>query len=151
MDLNRMMAGNNKQQKVYQMTFFSDPHHALDRMMISAEWSLLEFLEEYREALLSAGDLVGGKDGVSLVQGLYDDISTNGLAAHGVRRRLAAFMALLSFQIVGASGRAEYVCFDEINLLDSRTGDIRFLNGRLANLRAAIVAKRAQDTAPLIE
>ena len=145
MDLNRDDGG--QQQKVYPMTYPFNPHCAANRKVASAEWSLLAFLDERRAALLSAGKLLGGKDGLSLVQGLYDRISSDGLAAGGVRRRLAALLALLSLQNVGDPDRVESACFAEIDIPDPRIEEICMLTDELGRLMAAIAGKPVREAA----
>ncbi|MDV7142025.1 hypothetical protein R3X27_04945 [Tropicimonas sp. TH_r6] len=147
MDLNREMAGNYEPWKVYQMTCFYTTHHVPDRMITSAEWSLLQSLEQDREALLSAGKLLGGKDGLSLVEGLYVGIARDGLATHGVRRRLSALMALISLRNARNPGQSEKAFLAELDLLDPWIEGICLLTDRLAFRLAAISKEPIWETA----
>ncbi|MDV7145936.1 hypothetical protein R3X27_24940 [Tropicimonas sp. TH_r6] len=57
---------------------------------------MLQYLQEQRQGLLAAANMLGGGDGRELVEGLFDEIPRNGLSARRVRLALRALIALLS-------------------------------------------------------
>lgn len=106
------------------------------------------FFEEHRDALLNAAGLLGGREGVNLVEEIIDALSRDNDLSRRTIRLLHDLEDLLALENVGDPDRAETGYFSAIDILDPVVDEICLLTD---GLRAAVAALSELQRAPSIE